>query len=243
MKESLNNDYGYLYILPTVISEYTNADVLPTNYVPLITNLTHFLVEDIRTARRFLASLKANIIIDNLSFILLNKESKKEEINKFITDIKNGISFGILSEAGCPGIADPGAVAVKLAHENNIKVIPIVGPSAIFLGLMASGFNGQNFEFHGYLPIDKTERIKILLKLESESKLKNKTQIWIETPFRNESLFEDVLKNCHPNTHICIAKDLTGKNEMIKTKSIKEWKNLEIELHKTPTVFLLNALN
>lgn len=241
MNELLKNNNSILYLLPTLISENTHQSVLPVNYIEKIKKLSHFLVEDIRSARRFISSLKSDIIIDNLIFILLNKDTKKEDLEAYLTLCKQGISFGMLSEAGCPGIADPGALAVKLAHENNIQIIPIVGPSAIFLSLMASGFNGQNFEFHGYLPIEKEERRKTILKLEAESKQKNKTQIFIETPYRNNILLLDIIENCKNETYLCVSKDATGSKETIKSSKIKNWKNTKIDLTKTPTVFLIYA--
>lgn len=230
---------GKLYIFPTLVSEETHTQVLPINFISIIKNINYFLVEDIRTARRFLASLKADINIDNLNFIVLNKDTKSSELDDYIIKIKSGVDFGLLSESGCPGIADPGSLAVRLAHDNQVKVTPIVGPCSIILSLMASGFNGQNFEFHGYLPIEKNERIKKILLLENESKKSKKTQIFIETPFRNDHLANDIITNCNNETHFCVCKDITGKNEWIKSIKIKEWKKLSFELGKTPTVFLI----
>lgn len=233
---------GQLFLLPCLLADDTHENVLPIAYKQVILDLNHFFVENIRSARRFISSLKLGIEIDKLTFFLLDKDSSIIELQKGFDLIESGISVGVLSEAGCPGIADPGALAVALAHQKSIVVVPIVGPSSILLALMASGFSGQNFEFHGYLPIEKNDRIKALKNLEKESGLKNKTQIFIETPYRNTVLVNDAVENLSPNTLFCIATDITATNQFIKTNSIAFWKKNVPEINKKPTVFLLFAL-
>lgn len=234
---------GKLFLLPCVLAENTQSSVLPIDYFDIIKSINYFFVENTRTARRFISSLKLGIDIENITFFVLDKDSKEADLEAGFEFLETGVSVGVLSEAGCPGIADPGALAVELAHKKNIEVVPMVGPSSILLALMGSGFSGQNFEFHGYLPIDKSERIKALKLLEKESLLKNKTQIFIETPYRNNVLVSDACENLQANTLFCLATNLTSKEQCIKTKKIKEWQKSIPEINKKPTVFLLWARN
>jgi 16S rRNA (cytidine1402-2'-O)-methyltransferase len=227
-----------LYLIPTILAPETSENVLPTQIKNAITQTDYYFVENIRTARRFISDLKTGKIIDNLHFFELTKDTSISDVRKYFDAVPRGQNIGIMSEAGCPGIADPGALAVKVAHQLGVKVMPLVGPSSILLALMASGFSGQSFVFHGYLPIDKIERSKKIKALENESK-KEQTQIFMETPFRNNSFLEDLLNTCQPTTLLCIACNVTGSDEMIQTKSVADWKNKKPDLHKKPTMFLI----
>ncbi|GAB4297744.1 MAG: SAM-dependent methyltransferase [Marinilabiliales bacterium] len=228
-------------MIPVPICDNDPDLIIPQNVLKLTVSLKYFIVENIRTARRYLKKIDKNININDINFFILNKYTKQEEIQSFIQPVKNGFDIGIMSEAGCPGIADPGADIVNIAHKNNIKIVPLVGPSSIFLALSASGLNGQNFVFHGYLPIKQPDRINKLKLIENISKKEKQTQIFIETPYRNNSLLKDILNICQPSTLLCIASDITGENELIITKSIKQWKISAPDLNKKPTVFLLLA--
>ncbi|RYU97537.1 SAM-dependent methyltransferase [Emticicia agri] len=226
-----------IFLIPTILAPDTQNSVLSPQIIEVVTNLNTFFVEDLRTARRFISSLKLGKVIDDLTFYELNKDTPQEQT---LAQLKKlNADAGIISEAGCPGIADPGAVAVGFAHQLGYKVRPLVGPSSILLALMASGFNGQSFTFHGYLPIDKATKIKSLKNLEQTAKTKQQTQIFMETPYRNNQLLEDALQNLHPETMLCIAADITAEDELIKTLSVREWKKQKPDLHKKPAIFLL----
>lgn len=231
---------GKLYLIPTVISENQN-EVIPEQVRGVIKGLDYFLVENLRTARRFISSLKLGLTIEDLKFEQLNKKTSTEKVEQLMQQILEGKNIGLMSESGCPGIADPGSLAVNYAHQIGAAVVPLVGPSSIFLTLMASGFNGQQFAFHGYLPIDKKHLDQKIKSLEEESRRKNQTQLFIETPYRNNQLLEQLKKQCYPQTHLCVARDVSGKDEFIKTASIKDWRQIKVELHKIPTVFALFA--
>jgi 16S rRNA (cytidine1402-2'-O)-methyltransferase len=235
----MNPRKGQLYLIPTVLAPGTNSQVLTPQIREVIMHTDHFFVENIRTARRFIGELQTGKPIDDIQFYELNKDTVVNDVRKHFALFKEGKSAGILSEAGCPGIADPGALAVKLAHEQGIKVVPLVGPSSILLALMASGFSGQSFVFHGYLPIDKTERAMAIRQMEKEALKKNQTQIFMETPFRNNQLLEDLLTHCQPATLLCIACNITAPDEFIRTLPAKDWKDHKPDLHKKPTIFLL----
>jgi 16S rRNA (cytidine1402-2'-O)-methyltransferase len=200
------------------------------------------LVEDIRTARRYLSSLKIFESIEALSFEVLNKDTQYTELPDLLKPLMEGHDMGVISESGCPGIADPGALAVAYAHKHNIRVVPLVGPSSVLLALMASGLNGQRFAFHGYLPIDTKEAVKAIKELERESKTRNQTQVFIETPYRNNSVLDHLLNSLSPSTLLSIALDITGTHESIKTKSIKEWKAEKPSFAKQPAVFSFLAV-
>ncbi|MDB4447954.1 SAM-dependent methyltransferase [Roseivirga sp.] len=230
---------GKVYIIPNVISENTQEEVIPAQVKNAILACDFFLVESIRTARRYISSLKLGLVIDDLRFETLDKNTSIEDCIDLIQPILEGENAGIISESGCPGIADPGARLVHMAHQFNIKCIPIVGPSSILMALMASGFNGQSFAFHGYLPIDKKDRQLRIKGLEKESKEKDQTQIFMDTPYRNEQLLVDILKVARKDTFLCIARDITGEKELVITKSIGKWKVGDIALNKVPTIFLL----
>ena len=230
---------GRLFLIPTVIAPDTTERVLSPQVVAELTRINYFLTENLRTARRFVSSLKLGRPIDQLSFQVLDKRTPDSEIETLAKPLHQGRDVGVLSEAGCPGVADPGARAVAYAHQNRIQVIPLVGPSSFLLALMASGFNGQSFAFHGYLPIDKEKRRKTLYQLEKSARQWHQTQIFMETPYRNNALLRDVLDHCQPTTLLCVAKNVTGTDELILTQSIRQWRQQVPDLHKVPTVFLL----
>ncbi len=230
---------GILYLIPVTLGDTPTTQVIPEFNNMLINEIDIYIVENIKTARRFLKKSGIVKAIDELTFYELNKRTHESEIPQFIKPLLEGKNVGILSEAGCPGVADPGAEAVAIAQQKGIKVIPLVGPSSILLALMASGFNGQSFCFHGYLPKDQKDRVRKLKDLERAVKTKNQTQLFIETPFRNNHVFEDVLKNCFDTTKLCIAVDITLSTEQITTKTIAEWKTTKINLQKRPCMFLI----
>jgi 16S rRNA (cytidine1402-2'-O)-methyltransferase len=227
-----------LYLIPTILAPDTSDSVLSPQIKEVISETDYFFVENLRTARRFISELKLGKVIENLHFFEVDKDTSSEKILDYFKEIPVEKSIGVISEAGCPGVADPGAVAVKIAHQLGIKVVPLVGPSSILLGLMASGFSGQSFVFHGYLPIDKKDKIQKIKQLEVNS-MKSQTQIFMETPFRNNQLLEDLLNVCQPNTNLCIASNVTSKEEFIQTKKISDWKKQKPDLHKIPTMFLI----
>jgi 16S rRNA (cytidine1402-2'-O)-methyltransferase len=231
---------GKLYIIPNVVSE-NQVDTIPLQVLTAIKTTSLFLVENVRTARRYISSLNLGVTIEDLEFFLLDKKTPDEEISRLMQPLLAGENVGILSESGCPGIADPGAKAVEWAHKKGVRVIPLVGPSSLLLALMGSGFNGQKFCFHGYLPIDKKPLEAEIRRLTTESNRFNQTQIFIETPYRNNQLLKTILSVCDNSTQLCVARDLTGEQEFIETHSIGHWKSQEIDLHKVPTVFLIYA--
>jgi len=232
---------GKLYLIPTTIADDTQKSVLSPQVSDVILHLDYFLVENLRTARRFISSLQLGKQIDQLSFEELTKDSSPADAERMLKPILEGKSAGIISEAGCPGIADPGSLAVQLAHKKGIQVVPLVGPSSIFMALMASGMNGQQFAFHGYLPIDTKEKAQAIKNLELESRKKNQAQIFMETPYRNNKFLADLIGTLSPSTRLCIAKNITAKDESIKTKMVSEWKNNLPDLDKVPVVFILQA--
>jgi len=228
-----------LFLIPATLGDTAISKVLPDYNKTVILSIKYFIVENIRTARRFLKQTEPSIDINALTFFELNKHTLKESISDFLKPIEEGYSVGIISEAGCPAIADPGAEVVALAQQKNIRVIPLVGPSSILLALMASGFNGQHFAFQGYLPIDNEQRKETLKKLEQRIYAENQTQLFIETPYRNDKIFNDILKTCKPATKLCIAADITLESEYIKTLSVSDWKKQKPDLSKRPCIFLL----
>ena len=230
---------GKLYLFPTHLGDTELSRILPAFNLELIGNIKYFIVEDIRSARRFLKKCNNDINIDELHFFELNKRTETTEIRSFICPLLAGNDVGIISEAGCPAIADPGADVVAIAHQHNIQVVPLVGPSSVLLALMASGFNGQSFAFNGYLPIPKNEKSDLLKKQERRIYAENQTQIYIETPYRNMQTFADILSVCKPETKLCVAADLTLPSEYIQTKFIRAWQKKMPELNKRPCVFVL----
>jgi 16S rRNA (cytidine1402-2'-O)-methyltransferase len=233
------NSKSIVYLVPSFLSE-ESIETIPSYIVDAVKNCKVIFAENERTARRFLKSICKEIIIDDYEWFTIHK-AEAEQINTFKQKIKEEKNIAIISEAGCPGIADPGQILIHAAQQMNVIVKPLVGPSSIVLALMASGLNGQQFQFAGYLPIENSERIKKLKELEEESSRKKCTQIFIETPYRNNQLLEAILKICKPSTQLCIAAELTSKNEFIRTKPVAEWRNEKPDLHKKPVIFLLLA--
>ena len=231
---------GSLYMIPTTIGEIQDSPenfIAPSNLKTTI-NLNHFIVEKIKTTRRFLRKLDSAFDIDNTTFYELNKHTNPSEIHAFLQPCREGKNMGMISESGCPAIADPGAKIVAIAHKENIKVIPLIGPSSIFMALMASGLNGQNFSFHGYLPIDKNEKIKKIKTL-ARSCNNSSCQIFMETPFRNDSLLNDLITYCNEDLMLCIACSISTIDEYIKTLPIRKWGKNKPSLNKKPVIFIL----
>ena len=228
-----------LYLIPVLLGDTTTERVLPSYNKEIILGIQHFIVEDVRSARRFLKTVDKEINIDELQFFPLNKHTSPQDISGYLKPLEEGNPMGVISEAGCPAVADPGADVVAIAQRKNLPVVPLVGPSSIILSVMASGFNGQSFAFNGYLPIEPAERAKKLKILEQRASTEHQTQIFIETPYRNNKMVEDILKNCRPQTRLCIAANITCEDEYIKTKTLKEWKGHVPDLSKIPCIFLL----
>lgn len=229
-----------LYLLPVTLGDTAIDKVLPAYNAGIIREIKHFIVEDVRSARRFLKKVDREIDIDTLSFYPLNKHTSPEDISGYLNPLAEGHSMGVISEAGCPAVADPGADVVAIAQRRNLKVVPLVGPSSIILSVMASGFNGQSFAFHGYLPIESNERSKRLKELEGRIYSEHQTQLFIETPYRNHKMLDDILKACRLQTKLCIAANITCEGEYIKTRTVKEWKGTALpDLSKIPCIFLL----
>jgi 16S rRNA (cytidine1402-2'-O)-methyltransferase len=232
---------GTLFLIPVSLGETNNDRLFPALNLRLLEELKYLVVENEKTARRFIRSTGNKRDFDELELILLDKRTKRDEISRPIELLLQGEDVGIMSEAGCPGVADPGQILMAEAHFYNIKVQPLIGPSSILLGLMASGLNGQGFTFHGYIPIDKKERINKLRDLDSAVNRTGFTQIFMETPYRNQYLFDDILKTCNGNHKLCVAVDITLETEQIKTLAVAEWKTQTIDLHKRPCMFLLGS--
>ena len=232
---------GTLYLIPTVLSSEASLNaVLPVENHDIVRQLRHFVVENIRTARRFLKQIDSTIDIDTLTFYELNQHTDPQQVASYLKPLAVGEDMGIISEAGCPAIADPGADVVALAQQKNYKIVPLVGPSSILLSLMASGFNGQSFAFQGYLPIDKTERAQRLHTLENRVYSEHQTQIFIETPYRNLQLIEELCRTLRPQTLLCIAADITAPTQYIRTLSIAKWRTTPPpDIHKHPAIFLI----
>lgn len=228
-----------LYLIPNLLGDTPVEQVLPPYNHEIIMDIRHFIVEDVRTARRFLKLVDRSIDIDQLTFYTLNKHTNPDEVASMLRPLEEGSSMGVISEAGCPAVADPGADVVAIAQRKGLKVVPLVGPSSIILAVMGSGFNGQSFAFNGYLPIEPEDRIKTLKKLEQRAYTENQTQLFIETPYRNAKMMVDILKACRPQTHLCIAAGLTTKDEYIKTRTVKEWNGELPSLEKIPCIFLI----
>ena len=230
---------GKLYLLPTTLGDNEPLEVMPYSVKTMVELIDHYIVENEKSARRFIKKIAPKKSQPSLTIMKLDKYAEELETRTFLDVCEQGISVGLLSEAGVPAVADPGATIVKLAHEKGIKVVPLVGPSSILMALMASGMNGQNFAFNGYLPIDNSDRKKAIKDLEKLSKEKNQSQIFIETPYRNEKMFTDLKSALTPATLLCIAVDITLPNEYIKTYSIADWKKQSPDLHKRPAIFII----
>jgi 16S rRNA (cytidine1402-2'-O)-methyltransferase len=232
---------GKLYLIPTVIAEGTQHKVISVHVKNELKNIQHFLAENVRTARRFFSSLKVFDSIEMLQFDVFDKDTKEEDLPVLFAPVYAGHNLGIVSESGCPGIADPGSSAVKYAHQNNIVVVPLVGPSSVVLALMGSGLNGQHFVFNGYLPVDAKQSAKVIRELEKESIRTGRTQIFIETPYRNTELLKRLIATLKPDTNLCVATDLTGDAESIRMLPIRYWRTKSPELPRLPTIFLFQT--
>ena len=234
---------GKIYMIPITIGniQMDSSNDIPPSSLKIVLNLRYFIVENLKSARRFLRTIDKDFDIDNSIFYVLNKHTDNKEIYQFLEPCRNGKDIGIISEAGCPGIADPGSTAVAIGHVENIETIPLIGPSSILMALMSSGLNGQQFSFHGYLPKDRGNRIKKIKTLASNTK-DNGAQLFMETPFRNNHLLEDILSHCPDHILLCIASEISTENQYIKTKSIKNWKLQTPNLNKKPTIFIFGLI-
>lgn len=228
-----------LYLIPVGLSDTELDTVLPQSNVQIVKEIKHFIVENVRSARRFLKKCDRSIDIDTLTFYELNRHTKPEDIPAMLAPLMGGEPMGVISEAGCPAVADPGADVVAIAQSRGLKVKPLVGPSSILMGLMGSGFNGQSFAFLGYLPIDSAQRSRKLKEMELRIMRENQTQIFIETPYRNNALVSEICKTMPPHIKLCIATDITGPGERIITRGVKQWLKQLPDLNKVPTIFLL----
>lgn len=232
---------GLLYLFPNTLGNPDWSGTIPPALPALLPEIRVYIVENLRNARRYLKSLDRSMDIDSLVFHELNEHTQEEEIPDFLDEVQQGSNAAIISEAGVPGVADPGAKVVRLAHEKGIRVIPLTGPSSILLSLMASGLNGQSFQFHGYLPVKRPERIKRIKELEAAAHREKASQIFIEAPYRNDALMQDMVQACHPATLLCVAADLTMESEMIRTLPVGSWRKKLPSLHKRPVIFLLGS--
>ncbi len=230
---------GKLYLIPTTLGDNEPLEVMPISVKKVVESIDYFIVENEKSARRFIKKITPKKSQPDLKIMLVDKYASSLEVQHYLDICQQGISVGLLSEAGVPAIADPGADIVKLAHEKNIQVIPLVGPSSILMAMMSSGMNGQSFAFNGYLAIDKGERKKEIKTLEKISQDKGQSQIFIETPYRNEKMFEDLKLILSPNTRLCIAADISLKTEYIKTYTVQAWKKIKPNLHKRPAIFII----
>lgn len=233
---------GTLYLIPVPLGPTAPAESLPANVLATIKPLTHFIVEQAKTARAFLKAAGTDTPLQELTLVELNEHTKTNELDLLLAPLRAGHDVGLLSEAGCPAVADPGANLVGLAQKENIRVVPLIGPSSLLLALMASGLNGQRFAFQGYLPAKEADRSKALKELESESRKRQQTQIFIETPYRNRQMFDSILQACQPGTRLAVATDLTLAGESVLTRTIQQWKKqTPPEIERRPSVFLLLA--
>jgi 16S rRNA (cytidine1402-2'-O)-methyltransferase len=233
---------GTIYLIPTTLGGETTEDIIPTEVRSKIIELRCFIVEDIKAARRFLRKLDRTFPIDDCTFFILNKRTESGEIISFLKPANNGTDTGVMSDAGCPGVADPGAAVVSLAHNQGIRVHPFVGPSSILLALMGSGFSGQKFAFHGYLPKERKDRIRALKYFEIDSRKTGTTNLFMDTPFRNMNVLDDLLNELTDPTMLCIASNITLPTESIRTMSIKEWRGNAYDLAKKPTIFAIGVM-
>ena len=228
-----------LYLIPVTLSDVPLNQVLPAANIEVVRGISHFIVENVRSARRFIRKCAHDIDIDRLTFYELNRHTDPKEIASYLAPLEAGEPMGVISEAGCPAIADPGADVVAIAQHRGLRVVPLVGPSSIIMGLMASGFNGQSFAFVGYLPIESQARARRLKQMEQSILRDDQTQIFIETPYRNNTLLADLTKHLPGHLRLCVASDITGENERIVTRTIKQWATAKADFGKIPTIFLL----
>lgn len=229
-----------LYLLPVTLGDTEIDNVLPSYNREIIRQIKSFIVENVRSARRFLKKVDRDINIDELTFYLMDKHTDAAKMASYLKPLEEGNAMGVISEAGCPAVADPGADVVAVAQRKNLRVIPMVGPSSIIMSVMGSGFNGQSFAFNGYLPIEPAERTKRIKQLETRAYTEDQTQLFIETPYRNHKMLEELLRTCKPSTRLCIASGITCAEEYIHTHTIAEWKKIKLhDLSKIPTIFLI----
>ena len=231
---------GKLYLIPTTLGETEPLEVMPLSVKKVVEHIDYYIVESEKSARKFIKKISPKKSQPSLNLMRLDKYAEDIETARYIVICREGVNVGLLSEAGVPAVADPGASIVKMAHQNNIQVVPLVGPSSILMAMMSSGMNGQNFAFNGYLPIDKSDKKKAIKELERLSKDKNQSQIFIETPYRNEKMFSDLKSTLTPTTFLCIAVDITLPSEFIKSMMIKDWKHQQPNLHKKPAIFIIH---
>lgn len=231
---------GKLFLIPTTLGDTEPLEVLPISVKKVIEQIDHFIVENEKSARRFIKKITPKKSQPNLKIYLLDKFTDQMESQYYLDICSEGVNVGLLSEAGVPAVADPGAQMVRLAHKKGIQVVPLVGPSSILMAMMASGLNGQNFAFNGYLPIDKAERKRSIKYLEKQSFEKDQSQLFIETPYRNEKMLTDLLQTLHPETMLCVAADITLPTEYIRTMTAKEWKSQHTDLHRRPAIFIIH---
>ena len=231
---------GKLYLIPTTLGDTEPLEVLPMSVKKIIEQVDHYIVENEKTARRFIKKISPRKSQPSLTMYLLDKFTDEIEVQHYLDVCLQGINVGLLSEAGVPAVADPGASMAMLAHKKQIKVVPLVGPSSIMMAMMSSGLNGQNFAFNGYLPIDKNERKKSIKQLEKLSFDKNQSQLFIETPYRNEKMFQDLIQTLSNETLLCLAVDITLTNEYINTMPVRLWKHEKLDIHKRPAIFIIH---
>lgn len=228
-----------LYLIPVTLGDTDIDRVLPNHNRTIIAGISHYVVENIRSARRFLRKSNPDIVIDDLTFYTLDEHTRPEEIASFLAPLRDGKPVGVISEAGCPAIADPGADLVAIAQREGLPVVPLVGPSSILMSLMASGFNGQSFAFNGYLPVEPAERTRKIKQLEQRAYSEDQTQIFIETPYRNHKMIEELVRTCRPSTRLCVACDISCEGEEIHTRTIAQWKKAKYDIQKRPAIFLI----
>lgn len=228
-----------LYLIPVTLGDTDIDRVLPNHNRNIIAGISHYVVENIRSARRFLRRSNPDIVIDDLTFYTLDEHTRPEEVASFLAPLREGKPMGVISEAGCPAIADPGADLVAIAQREGLPVVPLVGPSSILMSLMASGFNGQSFAFNGYLPVEPGERTRKIKQLEQRTYSEDQTQIFIETPYRNHKMIEELVRTCRPNTRLCVACDISCEGEEIHTRTIAQWKKAKYDIQKRPAIFLI----
>ena len=228
-----------LYLIPVTLGDTEIDRVLPHYNRSIIAGISHYVVENIRSARRFLRRSNPDIVIDDLTFYTLDEHTRPEEIASYLAPLREGKPMGVISEAGCPAIADPGADLVAIAQREGLPVVPLVGPSSILMSLMASGFNGQSFAFNGYLPVEPGERTRKIKQLEQRAYSEDQTQIFIETPYRNHKMIEELVRTCRPNTRLCVACDISCEGEEIHTRTIAQWKKAKYDIQKRPAIFLI----
>ena len=228
-----------LYLIPVTLGNTSLSQVLPAYNATVVCQIRHFVVENVRSARRFLRSIDRDFLIDDCVFFEMGKHADERLFSQYLQPLRDGLPVGVISEAGCPAVADPGSAVVGRAHRQGLRVIPLVGPSSMIMAVMSSGFNGQSFAFNGYLPVDSSSRARRIKALESRAWNENQTQLFIETPYRNNKLAEELIRTCRPSTKLCIASNLTCADEFIRTRPVKEWAGKLPDLSKRPTIFLI----